>query len=136
MNLSRAEQQKIDPLLRDALVQARPEDTLRVVMTLQPDEEQPLEADLEYELDPSQFHSRESYRSALIEQQKRRTLHEISQTIHELERILTAVHGGEMSHTVVAEGSAQQVVSALSLTGVQRASLDRPLELVEPQRCR
>lgn len=136
MNLSRVQQQKIDPLLRDALAHARPEDTLRVVMTLQPDEEQALEADLEYELDPMQYHSRESYRRALIDQQKRRTLHEISHTIHELERLLTAVHGGEMSHTVVAEGSAQQVVSALSLAGVQRASLDRPLDLVEPQTCR
>ncbi len=136
MNLSRVQQQKIDPLLRDALVRARPEDMLRVVMTLQPDAEQPLEADLKRELDPTQFHSREAYRRALIEQQKRRTLHEISRTIHELERLLTTVHGGEMSHTVVAEGSAQQVVSALSLTGVQRASLDRPLELVEPRPCR
>lgn len=136
MNLSRVQQQKIDPLLRDALVHAQPEDTLRVVMTLQPDEEQPAESELEYELDPTQFDSREAYRRALIEQRRRRTLREISQTLHELERLLTAVHGGEMSHTVVAEGSAQQVVSALSLAGVQRASLDRPLELVEPRRCR
>ncbi|MGQ9926247.1 MAG: hypothetical protein ACUVS4_05190 [Chloroflexaceae bacterium] len=132
MKLRGIDPSKVDAQLKKALRSARPDDVLRVVMTLQP--ESSFETDIaEFELDPAQFRSREEYRRELIAARQRQMDAALHETREELQRLLPEVHGGQLSHTVVVEGSARQVVSALQLSGVSQAWLDQPLQLVEPR---
>jgi|YNPBryunderm2012_1023409.scaffolds.fasta_scaffold04167_2 hypothetical protein len=133
MKLTGIDTSKVDVQLRKALRSAHPDDVLRVVMTLQP--ESSSETGMpEFELDPAQFRSREEYRRELIAARQRKMDAALHDTREELARLLPEVHGGQLSHTVVVEGPARQVVSALQLSGVSQAWLDQPLQLVEPRR--
>jgi len=124
---------KADPLLQDALGQAEEDEVFRVVMLLGSegrDEEKRL---IGQEPDPSQFPSRTAYRRVLIEQRQDQLADDIGQTLEALQGLSLAPRGGKISRVVVVEGRAQQIVTALDLPGVQHASLDRPIELVEPR---
>jgi|GEM_PF-1337228 len=132
MKLTGIDTSKVDVQLKKALRSARPDDVFRVVMTLQPESSLDIGVP-EFALDPAQFESREEYRRELIAARERRVSAALHDTREELERLLPAVHGGKLSHTVVVEGSAEQLVSALQLSGVSHAWLDQPLQLVEPR---
>ncbi|MCS6883330.1 MAG: hypothetical protein RMK84_19740 [Oscillochloridaceae bacterium] len=132
MKLTGIDMSKIDVQLKKALRNAKPDDVFRVVMTLQP--ATALESGVpEFELDPTQFETREEYRRELIAARQRKMDAALHDTREELERLLPEVHGGKLSHTVVVEGPARQLISALQLSGVSHASLDQPLHLVEPR---
>ncbi|MFQ3662601.1 MAG: hypothetical protein SNJ69_09445 [Chloroflexaceae bacterium] len=129
MKLTGIDTSKVDVQLKKALRSARPGDIFRVVMTLQPES-----SDVpEFVIDPARFASREEYRRELIAAREQHVSAALHDTREELERLLPAVHGGKLSHTVVVEGSAKQLVSALQLSGVSHAWLDQPLQLVEPR---
>ncbi len=123
---------KVDVQLKKALRNAKPDDVFRVVMTLQP-APSPEPGVPEFELDPTRFESREEYRRELIAERQRKMDAALHDTREELERLLLDVHGGKLSHTVVVEGQARQLISALQLAGVSHAWLDQPLHLVEPR---
>ncbi len=132
MKLTRIDMSKVDMRLKKALRNARPDDVFRVVMTLQP--ALAVEPGMpEFELDPAQFETREEYRRELIAERQQQMYAALHDTREELERLLPEVHGGKLSHTVVVEGPARQLISALQLSGVSHAWLDQPLDLVEPR---
>jgi hypothetical protein len=83
----------------------------------------------EPELLPSQYSSREEWREALIERQKQATAKDITGALQELRRLSLSTSGGTISPVVVVEGAVEQIVRALNLPGVQRASLDRTVDL-------
>lgn len=134
MKLKKGHIEKTDPLLRDALRQAEGDEVLRAVMLLGPESGDDEKGRVGQKLDPSQFPSRADYRRALIEQRQSRLADDIGQTLQALQGLSLAPRGGEISRVVVVEGSARQILVSLDLPGIQHASLDRPIELVEPRR--
>jgi hypothetical protein len=82
---------------------------------------------------PSQYSSRVAWRQALIEERQHQLVREIGRTIDAL-RSYASSHGGTTGHTVVVEGSAQQLLRSLDLPGVQHVSLDQPIALIDAHR--
>lgn len=134
MKLRKGHVNKIDPLLQDALRQAEGNEILRAVMLLGPESGDAEKVWVSRELDPSQFPSRKAYRQALIEQRQSQLADDIGQTLEALQDLALAPRGGKVSRVVVVEGQAHQILTALDLPGVQHASLDQPIELIEPRR--
>ena len=134
MNLTQHQHDKVDTLLLDALTKAEPDTIIRVIMKLQPSTHPESKSAQEHPIDPVLFESRQEYRAALIERQKRQTDSEIGETIRALESLSLTVQGGQISRTVVVEGPAQQIAASLNIPGVRWASFNRPLHLIEPTR--
>jgi hypothetical protein len=99
---------------------------LRVLLTLRADEL------LDPPPPPGNFSSREDYRRALIQRRERHLAAAIGDTVRALTALGVQVIGGNIMRTVVADGTARQVAAALSVPGVERAALDRPLEMIRP----
>jgi len=116
---------KAEHRLRDVLVAAHGPEELRVLLTLWAKDEF-----LDTPPAPSEFASREEYRRALIERRERKLAAAIGDTVRVLKGLGVRVIGETVMRTVVADGTADQVAAALSVPGVERAVLDRPLELI------
>lgn len=136
MELNTMQIEKIDARLQNALKKANGDEVLRAVVTLG-------RVDGEAEsnpggpaLDPSNFPSREHYKQELIKQQRQKTADGIGETLKELKGLSLVVHGGEVTRVVVAEGPARQILASLDIPGVQHASLDQRIQLIEPRRRR
>lgn len=136
MKLDKRHTEKIDPLLRDALRRAEEKEILRTVMVLGPESKDAEKGLREQELDPSQFPSRVEYRQALIKHRQAKLADDIGDTLQALRDLSLTPRGGTISRAVVVEGSARQILASLDLPGVRHASLDRPIQLVEPRRRR
>lgn len=137
MKLNTTHIQKLDPLLRKALERATGEEFLSTLMLLRPEsKESANDAPESTEPDPSHFESREEYRGALIARQREMVSRGIEGTLQALADLSLRPRGGSISHAVVVQGAARQILSALELPGVAHATLDRPVTLVEPQRPR
>jgi hypothetical protein len=136
MKLRKGHIDKTDPLLQDVLGQADGSEVFRVVMLLGSESKEEERRSLDQEPDPSQFPSRKAYRQALIDQRQSQLADDIGQTLETLQELSLAPRGGKISRVVVVEGQAQQILTALDLPGVQHASLDQAIELVEPRRRR
>ena len=128
MKLSETYLAKADPLLRDALQNADENEILRCLMLLGPKE---AEAKVQ-ELDPSQFPSRLAYRKALIAQRQYFLADQIGDALKALQALSLKPRGGEISMTVVVEGTARQLWAALALPSVRHATLDRVIRLSKP----
>ena len=133
MKLEARHDDKIDPLLWDALRRAKEDEVLRVVMVLGPepgDTEKGLGAK---ELGPSEYASRVEYRQALIEQRRTWLYDRVGGTLRALRDLSLTSRKETLSGTVVVEGPASQILTSLDLPGVYHASLDRPIELATPR---
>jgi hypothetical protein len=134
MKLDEKQIEKIDPLLRDVLKDAEGDEVLRVVMVLE-SVKKDSEVDSKKEKpDPTKHSSQTAYRESLIEERQREVELETGETRRELENLSLEVRGGKISKTCVVEGSARQILASLELPGVHHASLDQPIELIEPRR--
>jgi len=132
MDLTPAHLRKVDTRLRDALEGASGDERLRAVVLLRGggdgrDGTGP-------EPDPSDFATREAYRRALIDWRSSHTARQIGGTVEALRRLELAPRGGAIGRTVVVEGPARRLLAALDLSGVEHATLDRPLEGPRPRR--
>ncbi len=123
---------KIDLPLRDALADAPDGTILRAIMVLGTDTES--ERRDERLPQPSQYSSRVAWRQALIEERQHQLVREIGRTIDALRELCLKPRGGTTGHTVVVEGSAQQLLRSLDLPGVQHVSLDQPIALIDAHR--
>ncbi|MBD2296436.1 NACHT domain-containing protein [Anabaena sphaerica FACHB-251] len=130
MNLKENYIAKIDPLLEEALMQARGEEKMRVIMTLG-DENQLRNNQNILNLKPDDFSSPTAYRQALIEQRKIQLSELIGDTVQELQQLSLTTQGGTMSRVIVVEGSATDIFRALELSGVNYVSLDQLIGLPE-----
>ncbi len=121
---------KADERLREALEQAQGDEVLRAIVLLtagdQRNEGERLEPD------PRHFTSRKAYREELIACRRRQMVHSLKQTIEMLSALDLTTHGGEIGHTLVVEGTASRIAASLALPAVRHASLDRSIELIEP----
>jgi hypothetical protein len=133
MQLTPLHRQKADPSLQHALDHARGDQVLSAILLLeQPDHgisPPPSEDD-----DPSQFPDRVAYRKALIERRQKQMASDNAETLGKLATLQLSPRGGKISHAVVVEGTAANLLHALDLPGVSRAILDRPISLVQPHR--
>lgn len=120
MKLSETHLAKIDFLLRDALENADGNEILRCVMLLGTEEAEHQVVD--QDLDPSQFSSRQAYRQALITQRQEVLARQLGQTLQILQALSLVPRGGQISPTVVVEGSAGQIWAALALPDVRHAT--------------
>jgi hypothetical protein len=120
---------KTEPRLRDALHAAAGPEAMRVLLTLsapaEPEGPPP---------SPAEFPSRAEYRRALIERRERHLQRALGDTLQSLAALGIHVLGGEVMRTVIADGTARQIGEALGLPGVERASLDQRLDLIQPGR--
>ncbi len=122
--------EKVDPLLEKELTEARGYEPLRVIMVLDdPDSVSQHPTESEPNLHPSQFPNRKAYRQALIDAQEKRVANAVGKTRQALEHLSLRLRGGEISKTVVVDGSASQILAALELEGVRQVTLDQPLAL-------
>ncbi|MGB0384424.1 MAG: hypothetical protein ACPGWR_06325 [Ardenticatenaceae bacterium] len=131
MKLSETYLAKTDPLLRDALQNADRNEILGCLMLLGPKEGEAKV--IEQELEPSQFPSRLAYRKALIAQRQEFLKEQIGDTLKALQALSLKPRGGEISMTVVVEGTARQLWAALALPTVRHATLDRVIRLSKPR---
>lgn len=126
MKLSPAQIGKIDGMLKDALVKARPDQDLTAVMVLDACESIRIPRN---EPDPKSFSSVADYRRALIAQQQFVGA-SCAPALEALSRLSLAVVGDEAGPVVVVSGAAKQITKALELSEVRSAALDRDLHLV------
>lgn len=123
MQLTKQQESKIDPLLKDILPHTERDEVLQVVMVLEDEEGKTVTGET---LKPSDFSSRVEYRKALIEQRKQQLERgNIGKTIEELNQLNLTIHGGKASRFLVVEGTAEEIVKSLALSGVKSASLDQ-----------
>jgi hypothetical protein len=130
MNLKEDQISKIDPLLEEALMNARGDEQMRVIMTLG-DENQLRNSQALPILEPANFPSPIAYRQALIERRKSQLSQVIGDTIQDLQNLSLKPVGGTMSRVVVVEGSATAILNSLELSGVNNVSLDQLVGLPE-----
>jgi hypothetical protein len=134
MQLTPLHRQKADATLQHALDRAHDDQVLTAILLLEhPDHggSPPLPSDI---VDPSQFPDRVAYRKALIELRQKQMASDNAETLGQLETFQLSPRGGLISHAVVVEGTAANLLHALDLPGVSRAILDQPVSLVRPYR--
>ncbi|MEA5579638.1 NACHT domain-containing protein [Anabaena sp. UHCC 0451] len=130
MNLKEHHIDKIDPLLEEALMNARGDEKMRVIMTLGDDNQLRNNQNV-LNLQPADFPSPTVYRQALIEQRKIQLSELIGDTVQELQKLSLKTQGGTMSRVLVVEGSATDILRSLELSGVNHVSLDQLIGLPE-----
>ncbi len=125
MKLNERQIAKIDPLLEEALTEAKGNEELLVIMSL--DLKKPL---VKEPFKPKEFSSNEEYRQALIHYRQKEYAELLGDTIQALNHLsLTPIVGGTNSRVVVVQGSPENILHALELPGVRHASLDRLIAL-------
>jgi hypothetical protein len=134
MKLDEKQIEKTDSLLCKALKDAEGDELLRVVMVLESERSGSEEGSKMEKLDASGYPSQTVYREALIEKRQKEIAQKTGETRKELEKLSLVVRGGKISRTCVVEGSARQILASLELPGIRHASLDQPIELIEPRR--
>lgn len=125
MKLNESQIAKIDPLLADALIHAREDKEMLVIMSL--DLQKPLAKD---PFKPQDFPEYKDYRQALLNYRQQEYAASLGETIQALEKLdLKIAAGGTSSRVLVVQGSPKQIAEALALSGVRHASLDRLIAL-------
>jgi hypothetical protein len=125
MKLNESQIAKIDPLLEDALIHAREDEEMLVIMSL--DLQKPLAKD---PFKPQDFPEYKEYRQALLNYRQQEYAASLGETIQALEKLdLKIAAGGTSSRVLVVQGSSKQIAEALELSGVRHASLDRLIAL-------
>ncbi|WP_375510441.1 NACHT domain-containing protein [uncultured Nostoc sp.] len=130
MKLNESQIAKIDPLLQEVLTGAKGNEVIRAIMSLGDENQIRLNAS-NSSLKPQQFTSSEAYRQALIDQRKSQLALTLGDTIEELQELSLKPIGGGLSRVVVVEGSADAILSALALSGVNHVTLDQLIALPE-----
>jgi hypothetical protein len=116
---------KADGLLRDALRQAQGSERLRAIVQL----DAGMGSGPSAYSDPAQFGTRAAWQKARVAELKGRVAAATQLTRQALADLQVVVLGGELSNTIVIEGTADQIASSLELPGVTAASLDRAVSV-------
>jgi len=134
MKLDKRHIDKIDVLLEDALLNARGDELLKVVIVLdsQRANRETLSQQLSQQPKPSEFPNRNAWREALIAQRQTQLAKAIGDQIQGLKDLSLTTRGGITTNILVVEGAARQILRALELPGVSHASLNQPLVRLLP----
>lgn len=117
---------KVDKYLRAALESSSADDVLTAILML----DAQTELRPSTELDPKTFQSPVAYREALIRRRQEGLNRRLGQTMENLRAIGLVVDGGKLAPIVVVSGAAHQINAALELPSVQKAFLNRSLEVI------
>jgi beta-phosphoglucomutase-like phosphatase (HAD superfamily) len=82
---------------------------------------------------PEMFATRREYRQALVAHKERRIRPKVCSVVHDLRQLGLVVAAAPLSGSVIAEGNAQQLKSALELHSIVAACTDARLSLLEPK---
>ena len=115
---------KVDPLLEQALKQARGDEEIVVVMSLEL--QRPLASS---PFHPKEFPSYEDYRKALIDYRQQEFAEGLEETLQELRNLDLRTTGGNVSKVWGVQGTAKQILQALELPGVRHATIDQMIGL-------
>ncbi len=118
---------KADESLRIALEQTEPEETLQGILVLEP-KGGSTEGALKRP-ERRDFESQEEYRQALIDQRQAELAEQLGPTLQALRGLGLGVSGGELGRTVVVRGTASNLLAALDIPGVGKASLDQSISI-------
>jgi hypothetical protein len=129
VNIATRHIDKADHDLRQALARATKDQVLRAIVIL---DDPPTSADGGSPPQPADFATRGAYRRAAIDH-RRASLQAHEGTLNALRALTLSVHGGQVGRAVVVEGPASRLLDGLDLPGVERALLDRGIELVRPR---
>ncbi len=120
---------EIDSLLQDKLANAPDSEILRVVMRLR--EENKSNVDRK-SISPADFTNRIEYRKALIAQRQQQLAGDIGATKKAIENLVFKTYGGINTSSLVVEGTVNQILRSLELSGIESATLDRGFPSVVP----
>lgn len=127
MDVPKEVEQKLDAELASKLRAANPEHRVRVVARLGASSADGANAPTP---GPSEFPSREAWRSDRIARQRASIEKRYGQTLESIrQRGVQVVTGGSLSTTLILEGSSSSIVKALQLEDVVHADIDRKLSL-------
>lgn len=116
---------KIDPLMEEALRQARGDEEMIAIMSL--DLKKPL---VKEPFHPKEFPTYEDYRKTLIEYRQKEFAEGLGDTLQELRNLsLKILTGGTISRTLAVEGTARQILQALELPEVRHATIEQMIGL-------
>lgn len=120
---------KIDPLLQDKLANAPENEILRVVMRLSGENKSDIDLN---SISPADFPNRIEYRKALIAARQQQLAGDIGATKQALENLALKTYGGENTRSLVVEGTVNQILQSLELSGIESANLDRGFTPIVP----
>lgn len=126
MNISNIPPYKLDRALRDALSTLSGDDVVRAVMYVDGIEGGSTDKNGP---SPSEFPSRKDYREFMIRSRRENMSVMMKTIVQSLQKLGLQTFGGEMTPTLVVQGKAKDLVSALQLSEVQHASLDVAVNL-------
>lgn len=128
MEIGEPIRRKADARLRDFLSQARGDEVARTILHLGTKA-------TEFELPPRMRfgHDRFRDREVLIAERQDTIGAAIADAITELRKLELNPLGGRVSPVVVVDGTARQIAQALHLDSVRQASLDQPIDIIEPK---
>ncbi|MEM8721668.1 MAG: NACHT domain-containing protein [Cyanobacteria bacterium P01_G01_bin.39] len=122
---------KIDPLLQDKLANASDNEILRVVMRLRSENQVNTESTA---ISPADFPNRIEYRQALIAQRQKQLAGDVGATKKAIANLVLETYGGVNTSSLVVEGTVEQILQSLDLSGIESATLDRGfVSIVPPQ---
>ncbi|MHC5817014.1 MAG: NACHT domain-containing protein, partial [Nostoc sp.] len=130
MKLNESQIAKIDPLLKEVLMEAKGNKVIRAIMSLGDENQIRLNAS-NSSLEPQQFTSFEADQEALIDQRKNQLSEVLGDTIEELQQLSLKPVGDALSGVVVVEGSADAIFRSLALSGVNYVTLDQVIAVPE-----
>ena len=120
---------KIDPLLQEKLANAPENEILRVIMRLNGENKSNLNLN---SISPADFPNRIEYRKALIAARQQQLAGDIGVTKQALENLALKTYGGTNTRSLVVEGTVNQILQSLELSGIESANLDRGFTPIIP----
>lgn len=113
-----------DPLMEEVLMQARGEEELIAIASLEMKT-----LPVKEPFHPKDFPSYQNYRRALIDYRKREYAEALGETIRQLKQLPIQFRGGELSRVAIVQGTAREMLQVLELPGVCQMTLDRLVAL-------
>ena len=120
---------KIDPQLQEKLAYAPENEILRVIVRLSGENQSNINSQ---SITPADFPNRTEYRKALIAQRQQQLVGDIGATKKAIENLDLKTYGGINTKTLVVEGTVNQILHSLELSGIDSATLDRSFITISP----
>lgn len=122
MNLSPIQRDKLDPKLSGALLMANSQEIMKVIFILKVED-----PDISDQPHISKFHNYVEWRKALVEWRKKDLEDQVGFTVQSIRGLDLEVQGEGFTRLIVASGSVENILKALTLDRVQRVMYNYPI---------
>ena len=129
MSLDSSFLDKIDPQLQEKLAYAPENEILRVIVRLSGENKSNINSK---SINLADSPNRTEYRKALIAQRQQQLSGDIGETKRAIENLALKTYGGINTKTLVVEGTANQILHSLELSGIESATLDQGFSPIVP----